>query len=108
METSGRVGANLGGFAWMLLLGIATGNWILIAGPVLLAFVGIRWFRKPGHVTLWVVGWSALAMNVYYDQIPERFLGISTGKDMMSLPLVNIVFGALVVLVIWFIARAES
>ena len=40
---SGRIGANIGGFAWMLLLGIATGNGILIAGPVLLAFCAI-WF----------------------------------------------------------------
>ncbi len=104
---SGRVGGNIGGFAWMLLLGIATGNWILIAGPVLLAFVGIRWLRKPGHVTLWVVGWSALAMNVYYDDIPERFLGISTGKEAMSLLLVNIVL-AVLVLGMWFSARAEN
>ena len=108
METSGRVGATLGCFAWMLLLGIATGNWILIAGPVLLALVGLKWLHKPRHVALWGIGWSALAMNIYYDQIPERFLGISTGKEVMSLLLVNIVFGALVVLVIWFIARAES
>ena len=105
---SGRVGGNIGGFAWMLLLGIATGNWVLIAGPVLLAFVGIKWLRKPGHVALWVVGWSALAINFYYDDIPERFLGISTGKEVMSLLLVNIVLGAVLVLGIWFSARAEN
>ena len=105
---SGRVGANLGGFAWLLLLGIATGNWILLAGPVLLAFVGIKWLRKPGHVALWVVAWSALAMNVYYPHIPERFLGISTGKEVMSLLLVNILLGAGLVLGIWFSARAKN
>ncbi len=108
METSGRVGATLGCFAWILLLGIATGNWILIAGPVLLALVGLKWLHKPGHVALWGIGWSALAMNIYYDQIPERFLGISTGKDVMSLLFANILLGAALVLGIWFSARAEN
>ena len=108
METGGRVGANLGGFAWMLLLGIATGNWILIAGPVLLALVGIKWLRKPGHVALWVVAWSVVAVNVYYDNIPERVLGVSTGKEVMSLLFANILLGAALVLGIWFSARAEN
>ena len=95
----GLIGALAGGFAWILLLGIAIGS------PVLIGYFGLK---RPGPVVVWIAAANAAAVNLYYAEIPDHAFGIATNKGSLPLWLLNLCLVGLAGLGIWFSRRAGS
>lgn len=87
---SGLIGALIGGFFWMALLGFAVGDPVpvacAVAGFAIGAAAGLRLQERhpravAGGAMLWVVAWAAPVLAFYWDAIPESVGPITTGKS---------------------------
>lgn len=111
------VGAACGAIGWMVVLGIAIRELLLIVVPPIWAIVGvyaalrIYVFAPPhrnsaiGVALLWFIVLNVIALNVYYESIPNTIWGFSTGKDVISLPSANLILGAVTLLGCWLLLK---
>ena len=104
----GLIGALAGGFAWILLLGIAIGSPVLIVGAPAAFLIGYFGLKRPGPVVVWIAAANAAAVNLYYAEIPDHAFGIATNKGSLPLWLLNLCLVGLAGLGIWFSRRAGS
>jgi hypothetical protein len=101
-------GPLFGGFAWILLLGIVLRSVPLIIGSILATVAGGVLLRRPGTIVLWIAGGNLLVVNLYYECIPETAFGISTGKEAISLWLLNTAIVALALVGSWLLIRRRG
>ena len=98
-------GAVVGGLCWLVIMGIALKSWTCILIPVFLGafcLYGViklysrhptRKFTIIGLAILWLVIINFISVNALYDSIPDTLGGISTGKNQISLNMLNLYLG---------------
>jgi hypothetical protein len=90
------LGLLLGGYLWIIIVGMVLKTWVWVVLPLCLgtvAFLGawIGYRRNPrkitgyvGLVLIWVVLSNMVAIDVLYDKIPYTLGEITTGKEMIN------------------------
>ena len=98
-------GAVFGGLFWVVIMEIALRSWFHALIPVFLGglciFGVIKLYnRRPerklaiiGLAILWLVVINFIFINVLYDSVPNILWGVSTGKNQISLYMLNLYMG---------------
>lgn len=88
----GIAGTVLGCTAWMVFLGVALKDPVLITAPVVITLLcimtGFLSFKVCPHrlagilglMGLWLMMLNGMVINAYYEKIPEMIGGTTTGK----------------------------
>ncbi|MEE8107407.1 MAG: hypothetical protein V3T86_17870 [Planctomycetota bacterium] len=118
---SGVAGAAIGSTAWLLILGLAISDPLLIAAaPVLalLTIVGAEGImRRPERhpiltpsLFVWIGGFNLLFLNLYFEEIPKHVAGISTGKTPNVRLLLNVMLASIVIggILMFFSRRRQT
>ena len=113
----GSIGCVLGGLLWILVLGISVGSYRITVVPIILAAFCVlfvinfsrtypeRFVSIIGLVILLVASANMVFLNCFYSLIPDQVGGITTGKDMVALPILNALIAFFVLAGILLIVR---
>ena len=116
----GSLGCILGGLLWIMILGISIKSYCITVVPVILAAFCILFvinFSRAyperstsimGLVVLLVGSANMVFLNYYYDVIPSQIGGITTGKDSIPLPILNIAIAALLISGVFMVGKGGS
>lgn len=98
----GAVGATVGGLSWLIILGIVLKSPLYTVLPILWGIVCIvavvklyainpqRFCAIIGTAILWIMVLNIMLGNMLYESIPDTVGGMSTGKEQMSLLMINV------------------
>ncbi|MGH7614288.1 MAG: hypothetical protein ACREMW_09665 [Gemmatimonadales bacterium] len=113
----GLAGVIFGGLSWLVISGIVIGA-PLVWGLSLAAGLGLwiaarhafaarpeRWGTILGVVMLSILLVNALLLDPVWERIPDRLLGVTTGRGQAPLLQIRFTLGLLAALALAFIAR---
>jgi len=113
----GLAGVILGGVSWLVISGIVIGS-PLVWGLSLAVGLGLwlaaqrafaarpdRWSTILGVVMLCILLFNALLLDPVWDRIPERLLGVPSGRGPVPLLQIRLTLGLLAALALTLIAR---
>jgi hypothetical protein len=113
----GLAGVILGGVSWLIISGFVIGA-PLVWGLSLAAALGLwltarrafaarpdRWSTILGVVMLCILLFNALLLDPVWERIPERLLGVTSGRGPVPLLQIRLTLGLLAALALTLIAR---
>ncbi len=113
----GSLGSIVGGLSWIVVLGVALGSFWVVAMAVFVGILGFvvtviflnhsseRYFLMMGSLMSGLALANIAAINLFYERIPETINGITTGKESLSLPVINLFLILLLLAGLFFVFK---